>query len=711
MNEKILATHLERRAAIYLRQSTLKQVHENRESTARQYALRQRAIDLGWPAERVEVIDNDLGQSGSSTQGRSGFQHLAEEVAHGRVGAIFALEVSRLSRSSADWHRLLDLCGLADVVIADEQAVYTPRDYNDRLLLGLKGTMSEAEQYWMRLRLQGGKLNKARRGELRYIPPTGYEWDQGSEGFRLDPDEQVQRALRLLFERFRLDGSGYAVMRYFAGQGLKLPQRDPATRELRWVEPRESLILTILKNPGYAGAYVYGRREQRRTLVDGQLRRHHTKRLALETWKVCLRDRHPAYIRWEDFMANQKKLHENRTNHKSPEQRGAAREGSALLQGLALCGRCGYRMGTHYPGGREHLARYQCRSPLRHMGDHKICWTVPSTAIDEAVAKLFLEAVQPPEIELGLAVVRETERQAGEVDRQWNLRIDRLRYEARLAERRYKAVDPDNRVVARSLEREWNDKLTELDEVEREHQDVRSREKLDLTNEDRANILALAKDLPRVWNAKSTTNAERKNLLRMLVREVTIGPVEDQACTTRVRLLWQTGTVSDFAVVHGRRQASTTTAVAIVDAVRELVMKNMNDAEIADELNRRGLRTGHDLLWTSMSVCGLRHRRKIQPARPRLVSVPLPHRRADGLYSLRGVADRFNVSEGIVRYWVEKSWLVGVKDGDRVGAWWFDLDLTTIERLEDVKKRGYGPYGSKRRAHSEPHLREEGHCA
>ncbi len=709
MNEKILATHLERRAAVYLRQSTLKQVHENRESTARQYALRQRAIDLGWPADNVEVIDNDLGQSGSGTQGRAGFQHLAEDVAHGRIGAIFALEVSRLSRSSADWHRLLDLCGLADVLIADEQVVYTPRDYNDRLLLGLKGTMSEAEQYWMRLRLQGGKLNKARRGALRYIPPTGYEWDDASERFRLDPDEQVQRALRLLFERFRLDGSGYAVMRYFAGQGLKLPQRDPATRELRWVEPRETLILTILKNPGYAGAYVYGRREQRRTLVDGQLRRHHTKKLPLDTWKVCLRDRHPAYIRWDDFMANQKKLHENRTNHQSPEQRGAAREGCALLQGLALCGRCGYRMGTHYPGGRTHLARYQCRSPLRKMGDHRICCSIPSTAIDEAVAELFLEAVQPPEIELGLAVVRETERQAGEVDHQWKLRIDRLRYEARLAERRYKAVDPDNRIVARSLEREWNDKLTQLDEVEREHQDVRRREKLDLTDEDRARILALAKDLPRVWNAETTTNAERKNLLRTLVREVTLVPVEVPPCTTRVRLLWQTGCVSDFTVTQRRRDSATTTQPPTLDAIRELVAKNTGDAEIAEELNGRGLRTGHGLLWSRTSVCALRHRQDIHYAE-RPAPATVADRREDGLYSVRGVAARFGVPENTVRYWMKQGWLVGA-EGGRARAWWFNLDDATIARLEEAKRRSYGRYGSKRGDHSERPIREEGYCA
>jgi DNA invertase Pin-like site-specific DNA recombinase len=303
-SSKIQHTHLERRAVVYLRQSTLKQVHEHRESTARQYALQQRATELGWSPDRVDVIDEDLGRSGSSVQGRTGFQRVAEEVAHGRVGAIFALEVSRLSRSSADWHRLLDLCGLADVIIADEQAVYTPRDYNDRLLLGLKGTMSEAEQYWMRLRLQGGKLSKARRGELFFSPPTGYEWDEATRRFRLDSDEQVQQAIRLIFERFRFDGSAGAVARYFVGHELKRPVRDPTMRRVRWARPTRELILKVLSSPMYAGAYVYGRREVRISLVDGQLRQRRTRLLSQELWKACLRDHHPAYIPWEQFMAN-----------------------------------------------------------------------------------------------------------------------------------------------------------------------------------------------------------------------------------------------------------------------------------------------------------------------------------------------------------------------------------------------------------------------
>jgi DNA invertase Pin-like site-specific DNA recombinase len=294
MNGKILPTHLDRRAAVYLRQSTLKQVHAHRESTTRQYALQDRAKELGWAADRIDVIDEDLGQSGASTERRPGFQRLAENIAHGGVGAIFALEVSRVARSATDWHRLLELCGLADVIIVDEQAVYTPRDFNDRLLLGRKGTMSEAELYWMRLRLEGGKLSKARRGELCFVPPAGYEWDAATSRFRLDPDEQIPRAVRLVFERFRLDGSAYAVARYFARHGLTMPVRDIPARQLRWVPVRQTLILSLLHNPIYAGAYVFGRHEHRLRLVDGQLRRRSCSTRPEEAWRTCWRDHHPA---------------------------------------------------------------------------------------------------------------------------------------------------------------------------------------------------------------------------------------------------------------------------------------------------------------------------------------------------------------------------------------------------------------------------------
>jgi DNA invertase Pin-like site-specific DNA recombinase len=685
MNDKIQRTHLERRAVVYLRQSTLKQVHEHRESTSRQYALHDHAIELGWPHEQIDVIDDDLGQSGASTGWRTGFQRMAEGVAHGRVGALFALEVSRLTRSSADWHRLLELCGLADVVIVDEQAVYLPRDYNDRLLLGMKGQFAEAEQYWMRLRLEGGRLSKARRGELYFHPPAGYDWDAARSRFRFDADERVQRAVRLVFERFRLDGSAYAVVRYFVRHALKMPARMVPAREAQWVPPRESLVLRMLHNPMYAGAYVFGRHEERMGLVEGELRRRHKRTMAPEAWKSCLRDHHPAYISWEEFMANQRKIEDNRTHHPSADKRGAAREGRALLQGLALCGRCGRRMSTRYRGGDRH-GQYQCRPPNTG-GD--VCFSVTAGAIDEAVAKLLLEVVQPPEIELGLAVVREVERQAGEVERQWKLRLDRARYDAQLAERRYKAVDPDNRVVARNLEGEWEEKLRAIEEIEREYQDVRRREKVELGDKDRARILSLSKDLSSVWHAPTTTEAERKNLLRMVVSDATLSPVEVPARLTRIQVRWGTGAVSDFTVPRRSPGEGRLPSPEVMPLLRALFAGGTKDAEIAVELNRRDLRTGAGKHWDEPAVQRVRyhhglHRVSAKARRPL-------DQRADGLYSIHGVAARLQVKPGRVRYWVSSGLLQAVEGGGTGHVKWFTLDEDTVTRLEEAKTRHRGP--------------------
>lgn len=691
MNDKIRRTHLERTAMVYLRQSTMRQVHENRESTARQYNLRQRAVELGWTSDAVQVVDEDLGQTGTSTRGREGFRRLAEGVAHGHVGAIFALEPSRFARSSADWHRLLDLCRLADVLIADENGVYAPRDPNDRLLLGLKGQMSDAEQYWMRLRLQGGKLSKARRGELYIQPPTGYQWDAAAKRLRLDPDEQVQRAIHLIFERFRIDGSAYGVMRYFARKGMKIPARDAATGEVHWAAPRHSPIRNLFHNPIYAGAYVYGRREERTALVDGEIRRRRVSRLPKEEWKVCIHDHHPAYITWEEYMANVDKLHNNRSNHGSPEQRGAARDGAALLQGLVLCGKCGHRMGVRYYGQNRRV-QYTCRSPNRRAG-LGTCWSVPGARVDEAVGALFLDAAQPPEIELSLAVAREAERQGEEVERQWRLRLDRVHYEAKLAERRYKAVDPDNRVVARTLEREWEETLLEVERTEREYQQVREREKVELDDADRARVLALAKDLPRVWSAPSTTNAQRKNLLRTLVTEVTLTPIDVPRRQTRIQVMWVTGAVSELAVDRPSRKTVHATPAEAVDRIRDLVEAGLTTHEIAADLNERGIKTGKGRSWTMGAVQLVRRKNGLQSPPP---SVPVPLRRDDGLLSTNGVAEHMGVTPHMVRYWVEKGWL-NVKEGGGQGVpCWYELDEATLQRLEAAKASGYGPRPRRR---------------
>lgn len=676
MNAKILSTHLEHRATVYLRQSTMRQVYEHRESTARQYDLRTRALALGWQSSQIDVVDDDLGQSGASTERREGFGRLAQDVAHGRTGAIFSLEVSRLARSSADWHQLLDLCGLADVVLVDEHTVYTPRDYNDRLLLGLKGTMSEAELYWMRLRLHGGQISKARRGEYSFLPPAGYEWDPATSRFRMDPDEQVQRAVRLVFDRFRLDGSAYAVVRYFKRQGLGLPVRSVTSRDLQWGPVRYSLVLSMLHNPIYAGVYAYGRHEHWQGLVNGQ-KCHQRRQAPMGEWKACLRDHHPGYLDWDEYMINQDKIRGNRTKSDAHEH-GAAREGSALLQGLVLCGRCGHRMHVEYCG-TSRRAIYQCRA---NVGANQ-CFVVPAKALDEAVAQLFLETVKPPEIELGLAVVHEAERQASDVDRQWKLQLERAAYEARLCERRYKAIDPENRVVARTLEREWNEKLEAIERLERERDEVRRREKLELTANDRTRILELSKNLPLVWNAQTTTHAERKNLLRMLVDQVTVSGVDIPCTMTRVQVLWRTGAVSDFTIERKNRYTGRITPSQATDFI-EASFLNHGDEWIANELNRQQLRTGAGQPWTAARVQRVRSRQLwFQSARKRREATRPD---GNGLYSTQAAATMIGVSPATILNWSRAGLLVAEERGRPGHPYRFRIDEPTLVRLRHEKQ-------------------------
>lgn len=672
--EKIDERHLRRQAIVYLRQSTLRQVRVNRESTDRQYALKDRAIALGWSTGKISVFDEDLGCSGGFEQQRAGFQRLAEQVAHGQVGGIFALEVPRLARSSADWYRLLDLCGLADVIIADEQAVYAPRDYNDRLLLGLKGQMSEAERYWLRLRLEGAKTNKARRGELHFRSPPGYEWDVATQRFCFTDDEEIKRVVRLVFERFRVDGSVFGVFRYFQRHGLRLPARDN-DGTVRWVNPRYRLLWDQLKHPIYAGVYAYGRRESRVALVNGEVRCR-SRSNELDECKVVIMNQHSAYISWEEFMKNQRTLRENRTNIESPERKGAAREGSALLQGMVLCGICGHRMVVHYTARRQGgRPSYKCRP--NNQGD--ACWCVPSSAIDEAVVAQFLDVVQPEKIKLSLAVSQEVERQGDAVSQQWRLRLERAQYEARLAERRYKAVDPENRIVARTLEREWEARLQETETLDAEYSRVKKREKLELTAHDRAQIVALSEDLPALWRRKTTTSAQRKHLLRTLIREVTLKPMNEPERQTRVQILWQTGTTSEFGVIRKDRLTAQATPEEAVDVINSCTANGTTDEQIAAVLNQRGLRTGVNRVWTAAAVRTVRLNHGF--TRPGRRSRRAPERRKDGLYSVHGIARRFDVLPVRVRGWA-RSGLIREVARSSNGTRWFKIGRSDFALLK-----------------------------
>jgi DNA invertase Pin-like site-specific DNA recombinase len=600
---KVTAEHLRRLAYLYVRQSTLHQVHEHRESTARQYDLKRRAQVLGWRSDEIVVIDEDLGLSGATAE-RNGFQRLVADVGLGRVGVVMGLEVSRLARNSTDWHRLLEICALANTLILDEDGIYDPSHFNDRLLLGLKGTMSEAELHMLRARLIGGQLNKARRGELWIHPPVGYVFDHNQQ-MVLDPDRQVQDTVRLLFETFRRTGSAERVVRHFWTQGILWPRHLVSGEQAGKIVfgPLEhSRVLQVLHNPRYAGAYVYGRTRQRKVSIGGQVR---YRKLPKEEWQVFLPDIHPGYITWEEFEANQAKLLDNANAYGLDRRKSPPREGSALLQGLVLCGICGKRMTVRYYVREGHpVPDYICHRRGIETA-HPPCQIIPGTGLDEAVAQVILEAVTPASLEVAFQVFEELRARRAEVDRIRRAQVERAREEAEVAGRQYMLVRPENRLVADNLERQWNEKLLRLAQAEEEYNQAAKAESGELDAQDRERVQALAGDLPRVWKDVRTSARDRKRILRLLVEDVTL--VRDVE-TLQVQIRWKGGATTSLQRPLPRKAPDLfRTPASIVEMVRVLAA-NTTDNKIAQTLNARELRSGKAKRFTPTTVKHIRAR-------------------------------------------------------------------------------------------------------
>jgi len=688
MNGKVRATHLTRRAVVYVRQSSMAQVWANTESTARQYQLRARALGLGWGEDDVVVIDEDLGRSGATAEGRSGFARLTDEVAHGRVGLILALEVSRLARSSSDWQQLMRLCAVADVLVADEHVAYDPSQVDDRLLLDLKGTMSEAELHWLGLRLVGARRNKARRGELWFRPPTGYVWD--GVGFAKDPDEAVRRAVEVLFERFEVAPSASAVVKWAWGAGFEVPTRRyhaGGDTDVLWGPLSHSRLGSMLHNPMYAGAYVWGRRPARLALVDGEVKRIRAGGADPNEWPVRILDAHPGYITWARYEANRAKLRDN-ANHLGSAVRGAPREGDAVLGGLAVCGRCGRRMSVMYAGSGERW-RYHCRGDVSHGGG--TCWSLEGNVVDEAVQSAFLEVMVPADLELALAVEQQAGEQADTLAAQWRVRIERAEHDAGLAERRYKAVDPDNRVVARTLEHDWELRLREVKRVREAYETARRQRKVELTEADRDRVRALARDLPAVWRSSTTTPAERQAMLRLAIEAVGLHPVDVPARQTRVCVVWRGGEVTERVISRPGRGDRRRTSEGAVERLRQLVGHGLRDDIVAERLNEEGVLSGSGRPWTVEAVSQARRRHGIDRVASDLPrALPLPDRFPDGRYSVQGLALSMGVSQHVVRRWISRG-LVRAERGD-FGAhrrvWWLDVDEANQRCLATLPSRG-----------------------
>jgi len=681
---KVRPEHLDRQALIYVRQSTLVQVRDNTGSTARQYDLVQRALDLGWPREHIVVIDQDQGHSGASAAGRDGFQFLVAEVGLGHAGAVLSLEASRLARACSDWYRLIEICAITGTLVIDEEGIYDPNQYNDRLLLGFKGTMSEAELHWLRNRLQGGKLEKAQKGQLRFRLPTGLVYDPTGQSV-LDPDEQVQGAVRLLFELFGQFSSALAVVKHFDTHQLLFPTRfwgGVRDGELAWQPLHLGRVLAVLHNPAYAGAYVYGRTRTRTHTLPGEAPRikGRTRQVKSHEWPIILHDVHPAYITWEQFLHNQQRLDDNRTLQPE-ERRGAVREGGALLQGIVLCGHCGQRMTVRYLQDGA-TPSYECNREHTHLG-RKSCQHIRGDGIDAAVTQVFLQAMQPAQLEISLAALDQIDARARQIDRQWQLRLERARYEADLARRRFCAVDPENRLVARSLERDWNAKLTEIERLERDYATQPRLTACLTTPEERQRILALAQDLPTIWQAPTTTQVERKQLLRFLVKDVSLNK---HKTGIHIAIRWQTEALTELDIARPKSSPEARrTDPAVVEQVRILAVSH-TDADIAALLNQEGCLPGMGGCFTQSKIQWIRYAYHIPTGCPQAPELCPDGPRADGRYSARVAADLLNVNVSTIAAWCASGQLDGVRAGSHA-PWWIKLTPETITQMHKPQRQ------------------------
>ncbi len=646
---KISPSHLSRAAYVYLRQSSPAQVEHNRESTERQYALVAKATALGWDSQQILVVDEDLGLSGTGIVERNGFARLTAEVALSHVGIILGLEVSRLARNNADWYRLLDLCGITNTLIGDGDGIYHPALFNDRLVLGLKGTMSEAELHVLRSRLLGGIRNKAARGELRRGLPVGFVWGEKDGEVRFHPDEAVCAAIRTVFARFVELGSVRRVWIWFRSEGLSYPLQTHSG-EIRWVDPSYAGIYHVLTNPVYAGAYVYGKSRHEITLDASGARKKRIRKLPREQWSVFIPNHHEGYIDWNTYEANLTRIGANNRPRPHQSTGGAVREGSALLQGLATCGQCGRKLCTHYTG-RTASAGYHCPGRTIANGRGAYCLSIGARQVDEVVERTVLSALEPLGIEAALAAAERLEADHDGALTQWRLAVERASYEAQRAERCYRAVDPENRLVCRGLEADWERCLRELDQAKAELSRREALRPKALNAEERSRLLALGGDLLNVWNAPTTTPRDKKELLRTVLEEVIIMVYKEQH-RAHLTLRWRGGDLSELDLDLPRRQATVRTDEDTIALIRRLA-EHYPDAIIAGVLNRQDRKTARGQRFTANHVNGLRQHWKIpcfqRPAAPSECE----------LMTIKQVAAALGVATSTIHRWLNDGFIAG----------------------------------------------------
>ena len=657
-DERITTAHRAKLAYVYVRQSSPGQVRHHQESTELQYRLVERAVLFGWPRERVHVIDDDLGKSGASSRDRHGFQMLIAEVGLGKAGLVMSLDASRLARNNRDWHQLLELCSLFGVLIADGERLYDPNAYHDRLLLGLSGIMSEAELHQIKIRLHQGERQKAARGELRLPLPAGLIHNRdGSVTF--NPDEEVQERLRLVFVKFRELRSAKAVMRYLRRGGLLLPVRPlhgPAPHDVVWRAADSARVIHILKNPAYAGAYVYGRRRPDPLRRQPGSERIGTVAVAPEDWSICLKDAHPAYLDWDEFMANRRQLADNVARYDAGRP-GAPRKGNGLLQGIVSCGRCARRMCLRYSGPHGDYPVYVCVADHSSEGRPR-CQEVRALAVDAEVERLILAALTPDRIVLAIAAAGEIEEETRAMERQWSLKRERARYDAERARRQYDAVEPENRLVARSLERVWEERLRRMDQIEHEYNAWRREQVISVSESERQEILALGEDLPGLWRAVTTRSADRKQIVRLVIKELILDQKRRRGYVW-IKVIWQTGAASEHWL---QRCVQSYAQHADQDRLRQRIAElnglQKIDGEIAAILNQEALRTAHGPPFSGKMIHCLRKRWQIPTVKINGTAAN-PPRWPDGSYSVQGAATAIGITPQVIFDWLRRGWLTG----------------------------------------------------
>lgn len=584
---KIQNHHYDRLAIVYIRQSTLQQVERHSESTKLQYALAEKAHHLGWPKDKILIIDDDLGRSGSNTEGRPGFQRLVAEVGLDHVGIILGIEISRLARSCRDWYQLLEVCALFRTLIGDTDGIYDPVSYNDRLLLGLKGTMSEAELHVLKQRMQEGRIAKARRGELSTSLPSGYVHQPSGEIIK-DPDEQVQSTIQLIFDLFERFSTVGSVLKYLAKHKIQIPHRDRRRLqkgELVWRRPNRSTLNCLLHHPIYAGAYVYGRKgaDPSKRIPGKPMSGRVSK--PLSEVLVLIKDRIPSYITWEQYERNLRQLAAN-----SMHGIGVPRQGSSLLSGLLYCGRCGKRMVTYYGNGGENGLRYCCDRSVGTYGE-PICQSLVGKELDELIAQQVLTALQPSALEVSMKVAEDIELERQQLLTQWEKRLERVRYESERAYRQYNAIEPENRLVARTLEKKWEEALFTEEKIKKEYAQFLKEQPTTLSLQEREAISRLASDIPALWSAETTTAQDRKEIIRLLIERIVV-TVKGQTEKVDVDIHWSGGHKMSTDL---NRCVGTFKQLSyypeLLERAASLHQANLTFKEIANQLNQEGWRT------------------------------------------------------------------------------------------------------------------------